>query len=56
MSQPAIVLGFVRVQVIEDDVDILFEVSGDQAVHEVQELLPTSSAIVSGFDLPGDDV
>src|SRR5260370_24057191 len=45
-GQPAITLGLVGRQVVEDDVDFLAAIVGDDAVHEVEELdAPTPLAV-----------
>ena len=50
--QPAVVLGFVGVEIVEDDVDLLLRVVGNQIIHEVQELTPPAAFVVPSFDLP----
>lgn len=55
-SQPAIPLGLVRVQVVEDDMDLAPRMFGDHAGHEVEELDPPPPSIVSRLDQPGGDL
>ena len=49
--QPAVVLRFVRVQVVEDDVDLTAAVVGDELVHELKELAAAPTLEVPGLDL-----
>ena len=46
-GQPAIALGLVGRQVVEDDVDLLARIVGDDAVHEVEET-PRAGAVCNG--------
>ena len=48
--QPAIVLGLVRVEVIEDDMDLEAPIEIDQLVHEVEKFAPPASPVVPGGD------
>ncbi len=53
--EPAVVLGFVCVEVVEDDMERhVFGIVGDEVVHEVQELPAAPSRVVTGFDEPAD--
>ena len=45
-GQPAIVFGFVSVQVVQDDVNFAAGMCGDRAVHEVQELDPPAAPVM----------
>lgn len=49
--EPTVVLGFVSVAVVEDDMERhVFGIVGDEVVHEVQELPAAPSLVVPGFD------
>ena len=54
--QPAIALGLVRIEVVENDVDLAIRVFRHEVVHEVQELPATTAGIMPGFDLPRGDI
>ena len=54
--QPTVVLGFVRVQIVEDDMDVAVGVVGDNAVHEVKKFDAPTAAVVARPDHPGGDV
>ena len=45
--QPAVILGFVGVEVIQHHVDLAVGVGGHQLVHEIQKFPPPAAAIVS---------
>ena len=51
--EPAIVPGFVGVEIVEDDVDGRVRVSGDDIVHEIEELDAPPPRLVRGGDLAG---
>ena len=53
---PAIALGLVGPQVVEDDVDLLVGIVGDHLVHEVEELGAPPALAVLGLDLTGGDL
>ena len=53
---PAIALGLVGPQVVEDDVDLLVGIAGDHLVHEVEELGAPPAPGVLGLDLAGGDL
>jgi hypothetical protein len=50
MLEPAVILGFVGVEVVEDDVDGRV---GMSAMHEVEELDAPSALLVSGHHFAG---
>jgi hypothetical protein len=47
-GQPTITLGLVRRQIVEDDVDFLARMVGDDAVHEVDEFHAPAPLVVAG--------
>ena len=51
--EPAVILWFVGVEVVEDDVDGRVGMSGDDIVHEVEELDAPSALLVSGHHFAG---
>ena len=51
--QPAIVLGLMGVQVVQDDVNFSAGMFGDDAVHEVQKLDSPTAPVMAGSDLAG---
>jgi len=55
-GQPAIVFGLVGVQVVQDDMSLLAGIGGDGAVHEVQELDPSTAPVMATPDQAGSDV
>ena len=49
--EPAVVLGFVGIEIVEDDVNLLFlSVGFDDAVHEIQELPASPTFVMTGID------
>ena len=48
--QPAVVFGFVRVQVVQHDMDLAVRVGLDDLIHEIQELATAAPLLVSGLD------
>jgi hypothetical protein len=46
--QPAVVFGFVSVQVVENDMNLPAGVAGDDFIHEVEELPPSASLVMAG--------
>ena len=55
-GQPAIVFGFVRIQIVQDDVNFSARMFGDGAVHEVQELDPPAPPVMAAPNQAGGDV
>jgi hypothetical protein len=55
-GQPAIVFGFVRIQIVQDDVNFAARMFGDGAVHEVQELDPPAPPVMAAPNQAGGDV
>ena len=51
--EPTIVPGLVGVEIVEDDVDGRVRVSGDDIVHEIEELDAPPPRLVRGGDLAG---
>ena len=55
--EPAIVLGFVSIMIVENDVNFLFLAVGvDDAVHEIQELPAPPPFVVTGLDQASSDL
>ena len=55
--EPAIVLGFVSIKIVENDVNFLFLAVGvDDAVHEIQELPAPAPFVVTGLDQASSDL
>ena len=57
-GQPAVVLGFMDVEVVQNDVELSIGIQGDNAVHEVAEVASASPSAVadvgdSGVDFQG---
>ena len=52
-GEPAIMLGLVGVQIIEDHMQLLAGVVGEHSIHEVQELHPTPTPVVPCPDQAG---
>ena len=48
--QPAIVFGFMGVQIIQNDVQLAAGIAGDETVHEVQKLDPPTVPVMTGFN------
>lgn len=51
--EPAVVVGFVGIKVIEDDVDGGVGMGGDDIIHEVEELDAPPALLVRGRHLAG---
>ncbi len=54
--QPPIALAFVDVEIVQDDMDVLVGVFGEQLFHEVQEVHAPAALVVAGLDLAGGHV
>ena len=54
--EPAILLGFVGVEIVEDDVDLPLGMLGHDPVHEIEELDAPAAAVMLGADLAAGDV
>ena len=54
--EPAILLRFVSVQVVEDHVDFALRVLGHDLVHEIEKFATAAARIVPCFDLASSDV
>ena len=48
--QPTVMLGFMDVQVIQDDMQFSARILGNNAIHEIQELTASPSAVVAGVN------
>jgi hypothetical protein len=55
-GQPAIVFGFVSVQVVQNDVNFPARMFSDGAVHEMQELDPPAAPVMAAPDQTGGHV
>ena len=55
-GQPTITLGLVRRQIVEDDVDFLARMVGDDAGHEVEEFHAPAPLVVAGRHSAGGHV
>src|SRR6266446_5734458 len=53
--EPRLVL-LVGIQVVEDDMDVLFRIGGDDVVHKAEELAASAALCVGGVDFAGGDV
>jgi hypothetical protein len=52
--EPAVVLGLVSTEIVEDDVNLpFFAVGLDDAVHEIQELPASPTFVMTGLNQPG---
>ena len=54
--QPAILLGFVGVEIIEYHMDLPFWMAGDELIHKVQKLSSPPSVVMPRKNLAGSDV
>ena len=54
--QPAVVLGLVGVEIVENDMDLPTGVLGDDAVHEVEKLDPAAALVLAPADLASGHV
>src|SRR5262245_3412674 len=48
---PAVSLGFVGIEVVQDDMNLPVWMVGDDSVHEIQELAPATTLIVARLHL-----
>ena len=46
-----VALGFVSIEIVQNHVDLLIRIFGDDRVHEIEELDPTPSLVVTGLHL-----
>ena len=53
---PSLALGLMGREIVEDDMDLLARIGGDDAVHEVEELDAPAALVMAGGDLAGEDV
>ena len=56
LSQPSIFFGFVRVKVIQNDVDFPFRIVRHDLIHKIQELHPSASPIMARLNPTGGHV
>ena len=54
--EPAVLLGLVSVEIVQDYVELLAGIVGNQLIHEIQELTPAAATIMSGMDQPASHV
>ena len=54
--QPAVPLGLVGIQVVEDDVHLTIRVSRHDLIHKIQKLAPSAAGIMTGLNLACDYV
>src|SRR3974377_506213 len=54
--EPAVLFGLVSVEIVQDDVEFFVGVLGNQVIHEIQELTPTTAPIMSGMYQPATHV
>jgi hypothetical protein len=54
--EPAVLFGLVSVEIVQDDVELFGGVLGNQVIHEIQELTPTTPTIMSGMYEPASDI
>jgi hypothetical protein len=47
--EPAVLFGLVSVEIVQNDVELFAGVLGNQVIHEIQELTPTTPTIMSGM-------
>jgi len=52
-GEPAVALGLVSIEIVQDDVDLLLRVLGQEAVHKIQKLHPAAAPIVTALNQPG---
>jgi hypothetical protein len=55
-GKPAVVLGLVRVQVVEDDMNLPLRMRGENAIHEIEELDAPAAAVMPGSNFACCDV
>ena len=55
-GEPAFALGLVGRKIVEDDVDLLAWIGGDDAVHEIEELDAPATLVVAGSDVAAEHV
>ena len=55
-GEPAFALGLVDRKIVEDDVDLLAWIGGDDAVHEIEELDAPATLVMAGSDVAGEHV
>ena len=55
-GEPALALGLVGREIVDDDVDLFAPSGGDDLVHEIEELDAPAAPVVVGRDLAGGDL
>src|SRR5271166_7060258 len=51
--QPAVVFGFVGIEIVENDMDLLLRIGAAEAIHEIQELHAAATLVMAGLDQSG---
>ena len=54
--QPAVLLGLVRIQIVENHMNLALRIQGHDFVHKMEKFAPTPPGVVSGFDFAGQHV
>ena len=52
-DQPTIMLGFMNIQIIQNNMQLRIGIEGDNTVHEIQELPATSAWVMPDLHQPG---
>ena len=55
-GEPAFALGLVGRKIVEDDVDLLAWIGGDDAVHDIEEVDAPATLVMAGSDVAGEHV
>jgi hypothetical protein len=55
-GEPALALGLVGREIVDDDVDLFAQSGGDDLVHEIEELDAPAAPAVAGRDLAGGNL
>jgi hypothetical protein len=48
--QPAVILGLVSIEIVQDHMDLAASMIGNQAVHQIEELDTPAALIMAGLD------
>src|SRR5208337_3313085 len=51
--QPAVVFGFVGIEIVKNDMDLLLGIGAAEAIHEIQELHPAATLVMARLDQSG---
>jgi hypothetical protein len=55
-AQPVVPFGFVRVQIVQDHMNLSSRMLADYLVHEIEKLTPAPARIVARPNLPGSHI